>query len=163
MNVFFLHSDFNKAAKMHCDKHVVKMILETAQMLSTAHRVLDGSDYANKHSLCNIAHINHPSTKWVRSGSAQYLWAYGLFVALLKEQQHRYGTTHKYWGIADALAKPPRNIPDIKFTWPPKCMPDEYKKRHTVSAYRAYYKAEKAYFASWKRASETPKWWLKAA
>ena len=42
MNIFYLHENPEICAEYHCDKHVVKMILETAQMLSTAHRIIDG-------------------------------------------------------------------------------------------------------------------------
>jgi hypothetical protein len=44
MNIFYLDKDPIKAAEYSCDKHVVKMILESAQMLCTAHRVLDGEN-----------------------------------------------------------------------------------------------------------------------
>lgn len=162
MNIFFLSNDYTTAAEMHCDKHAVKMVLETAQMLSTAHRALDGDQYADKHSLCKIAHLNHPSTQWVRAGSENYKWAYGLFVALLNEHKKRYGTTHKYWSLVKPLKQLPRAIAKSNFKRPPQCMPDAYKHPNTVTAYRRYYQGEKAYFASWARAPKTPKWWQKA-
>ena len=67
MNIFYLDRNPIVAAQMMCDKHVVKMILESAQMLSTAHRVLDGDTYADLVGLYKIAHKNHPSSVWVRS------------------------------------------------------------------------------------------------
>ena len=73
MNIFYLDSDPYVAAKMHCDKHVVKMILESAQMLSTAHRVLDGDEYADERGLYKMAHKNHPSTIWVRTSTDNYM------------------------------------------------------------------------------------------
>ena len=45
MNIFVLDKDPHIAAQMHCDRHVPKMIVESAQMLSTAHRLLDGEEY----------------------------------------------------------------------------------------------------------------------
>ena len=61
------------AAEMHCNKHVVKMILETAQMLSTAHRVIDGDEYADRMGLYKMAHKNHPSTIWTRTSTENYM------------------------------------------------------------------------------------------
>ena len=72
MNIFFLHPDPLTAAEMHCDKHCVKMILETAQMLCTAHRALDGDKRADIYNMYKTAHLNHPSTKWVRGSLLQY-------------------------------------------------------------------------------------------
>ena len=77
MNIFYLHPNPQTAARMHCDKHCVKMILEYAQLLSTAHRVLDGDD-ANP-NLYKIAHKNHPSTIWTRSSKQHYKWLFRLF------------------------------------------------------------------------------------
>ena len=94
MNIFYLHKDPVESAKLHCDKHVCKMIIEYAQMLSTAHRILDGSEYISqtlggrrikrwKHPNSNMenvlykaSHINHPSTQWVRENAIQYQYAY---------------------------------------------------------------------------------------
>ena len=67
---------------MMCDKHNVKMILESAQILSTAHRVLDGAEYADKFGLYKVAHKNHPSTVWTRSSHKNYLWHFDLFKAM---------------------------------------------------------------------------------
>ena len=64
MNIFYLSRDPHEAARLQCDRHVVKMILETAQMLCTAHRYLDGDERADKLGMYKTAHLNHPSTKW---------------------------------------------------------------------------------------------------
>ena len=66
MNIFYLHKDPKTCAEMHCDKHVVKMVLEYAQLLSTAHRVLDGDEWADKAQLYKATHKNHPSAIWAR-------------------------------------------------------------------------------------------------
>ena len=94
MNIFYLDRHPIKAAQMMCDKHVVKMILESAQILSTAHRVLDGDDYADRYGLYKIAHKNHPSTIWARSGGLNYLWLYDHMRGLMQEYTYRYGKIH---------------------------------------------------------------------
>ena len=95
MNIFYLDSDIDTCAEMHCDKHVVKMVLEYAQLLSTAHRVLDGieyieiqnnrrvvrwrlSDLSMESMIYKATHINHPSAVWVRSSIDHYNWLSGL-------------------------------------------------------------------------------------
>ena len=94
MNIFYLDKNPKIAAQMQCDKHVVKMILESAQMLCTAHRVLDGDDYANKMGLYKLAHKNHPSTIWVRSSYKIIEWLYDHMIALMNEYTYRYGKKH---------------------------------------------------------------------
>ena len=94
MNIFYLHTNARKAAMMHCDKHCVKMILETAQMLCTAHRVLDGDARGDKLGLYRSVHQKHPSTLWVRASMSNYLWAYDLYMFLCQEFLARYGKQH---------------------------------------------------------------------
>ena len=94
MNIFYLDRDPKIAAQMMCDKHVVKMILESAQMLSTAHRVLDGDEYADKNGLYKKAHVNHPSSIWVRCSYQQYKWLYDHMVALMEEYTYRLSLIH---------------------------------------------------------------------
>ena len=159
MNIFYLHPDAKIAAQMHCDKHVVKMLLETSQLLCTAHRELDDSSFADDAGLYKIAHKNHPSAKWVRESRSNYRWAYSLLIALCEEYTLRYGKTHKTQklGIVDSLHRCPENLPIGYFTEPPQCMPEEYKCEHPVDAYRDYYLGEKMRFAVWKF-TETPDW-----
>ena len=112
MNVFYLDRDPVTAAKMHCDKHVVKMIIEYAQLMSTAHRVLDGEMYYGltkngrkikrwklnsnmEDILYKASHINHPSAIWARQSNNNYNWLYCLFTALCDEYTHRYGKVHE--------------------------------------------------------------------
>jgi|TARA_R110000824_G_scaffold25739_3_gene89312 hypothetical protein len=156
MNIFYLSRDPAKASKYHCDKHVVKMILESAQMLSTAHRILDG-DSCDK-SLYKATHKNHPSTVWVRSNSYNYQWLYSLLCNLCSEYTFRYKKTHATQRLLKPLKSCPNNIPKNK-TWvePPQCMPDEYKCTDTVEGYRKYYIGEKMRFAKWAY-SDTPEW-----
>ena len=160
MNIFYLHPNPQTAAEMHCDKHCVKMILEYAQLLSTAHRVLDGDD-ANP-NVYKIAHKNHPSTIWTRSSKQHYKWLFRLFRKLNIEYGIRYGKVHKSWEKLNGILKfPPKSIKDNGWVDPPQCMPDYCKKSDTVEAYRNYYILEKKRFATWKNNQE-PEWFLAA-
>ena len=152
MNIFYLDRDPVVAAQMMCDKHVVKMILESAQMLCTAHRVLDGEEYANKMGLYKMAHKNHPSTIWVRSSFYNYRWLFKHYDALMEEYTYRYGKTHATSRLRDALLRPPKNISLSDAGGdPPQCMPDYCKGEDTVLAYQNYYILEKSGFAKWTK------------
>tara|TARA_E500000305_G_C3877402_1_gene168072 strand:+ start:83 stop:574 length:492 start_codon:yes stop_codon:yes gene_type:complete len=161
MNIFYLDKDPREISEMQCDKHCVKMILESAQMLSTAHRILDGDEYADKHKLYKATHKNHPSTVWTRASSGNYNWHFDLFKSMLGEYTFRYGKLHKCMDLFRSLENWPTNIPRKEFTPPPQCMPEEYKCEDTVQAYRNYYMGEKSGFAKWK-AREVPTWFRDA-
>jgi len=154
MNIFYLDIDPFKCATQHCDKHVVKMIVESAQLLSTAHRVLDGD---TEKPIYKIAHKNHPSAIWCRQTNNNYTWLYCLFVALLDEYWFRYDKKHKCLDLTPHLSSPPSNIPLGPFTAPPPAMPDQYKTGSVVESYRNYYIGAKSHFAKWKR-RPTPTW-----
>ena len=157
MNIFYLDKDINKAAEYHNDKHCVKMILEYAQLLCTAHRELDG-DNANE-NLYKSTQKNHPSAKWVRESKANYEYLYRLFNALCNEYTHRYGKTHlTYQKLHNVLATPPQNIPDKEFTEPTPAMPDDVKNNDSLKAYRDYYKKYKSHLAVWTK-RDTPEWY----
>ena len=161
MNIFYVNPCPVTAAQNLPDKLVVKMPLESAQMLSTAHRVLDGDDIADELGVYKIAHINHPCTIWVRETSQNYLWLYYHFYALCKEYETRYDREHlSFTKLHDVLAKLPINIKhDIK-TVMPQAMPDQYKCDDTVTAYRDYVINEKHY-AEWNKIpSRQPAWWV---
>lgn len=138
MNIFYLHKDPDTCARMHCDKHVVKMILEYAQLMSTAHHMLD-EDQAIP-GLYKCTHRNHPSAVWTRESSTHYRYVLRLFQALCQEYEHRYQKTHltctKMSGVIDNM---PRGIEYLDFQDPPQCMPDQFKQACTVQAYRDYY------------------------
>jgi len=142
MNIFYLHPDPVKAAEYHYNRHVVKMRLEAAQMLCTAHHVI-GEDYEYDTSYVPYkkAHVNHPSTIWVRSGLDNYNWTYQYMMALGDEYTNRYGRTHlTIEKCRDVLYMPPLYIDNTGFTQPPQCMPDEYKvEGHSCKAYWNYY------------------------
>ena len=161
MNIFYVHHYPMIAARMHCDKHCVKMILETAQLLSTAHRELDGDDYADASGMYKSAFKNHPCAIWVRSSRKHYKWAYDLFASLCKEYTHRYGKTHKTEEkLLDAIKSIPDNCPDVAWNQPPQCMPDKYKQHpnRAVKAYRDYIVGEKISFATAYTNREAPSW-----
>ena len=157
MNIFYLNRKPDIAAQMMCDKHVVKMILESAQMLSTAHRVLDGDEYADRVGLYKMTHKNHPSSKWARSTDENYDWLWAHMDALMKEYTYRYGKHHATERMIHDLWKPPYNLPVGDFTDPPQCMPDYCKNEDVVTAYHKYYIMEKSDFATWKR-RDKPEW-----
>ncbi len=167
MNIFFLDRRPDTAAEMHCDKHCVKMILEYAQLLSTAHRVLDEDDAHP--DLYKIAHKNHPSTIWTRSSKQHYDWLFRLFRMLSAEYSIRYGLisdtndtfkVHKSWDkLGKLLETAPKNIEDNGWEDPPQCMPDSCKDEDVVTAYRNYYIQEKSYFAKWKSVNQ-PDWYI---
>ena len=150
MNIFYLDSDIKKCAEYHCDKHVVKMILEYAQLLSSACR-LNGLDVGYK-----ITHQNHPCAIWTRSSISNFVYLTDLVYYLNQEYKHRYsGKDHKsYLVVMNELGFP--ELPELEFTEPPKCVPDAYKHLSTIDAYREYYKNEKRYFCTWK--TQAPEW-----
>ena len=143
MNVFYLDQCPVKSAKAQCDKHVVKMILETAQILSTAHRVLDGDERADADGLYKATHKNHPSAVWARDNSENYDWLWQHMDALLKEYTARYHKTHKTERLLHHLWEHPKNITHGDFTPPPQCMPNDYQCSDSVVAYRNYYQQDK--------------------
>ena len=143
MNIFYLHKDPVEAAKLQYNKHVVKMILESAQMLCTAHHC-----YGDKDQVENVpykqAHLNHPSTIWTRRSKSTYMWLYNHMIALGDEYKKRYGKTHlSITKCKDFLAIPPRYIQGDDWCQPPQAMPDEYKTECSIQAYWNYYIGEK--------------------
>ena len=150
MNIFYLDECPKKAAKVQYNKHVVKMILESAQMLCTAHHVLDNRIRLLDDIPYKIAHINHPSTVWVRQNSIHYDWLYDHMRALGDEYTKRYNKTHLSITKCKHLVYPPKNIPTVMFNQPPQCMPDEYKDKCSIQAYWNYYIGEKHVVANLK-------------
>lgn len=158
MNIFYLSNEPGECARQHCDKHVVKMILESAQLLSNAHHMLDGDQVIKP--IYRLTHKNHPSAVWVRSSYTHYKWLWKLLYELCKEYTHRYGKVHKVErdGLIVVLEDPPKNIPANPWlSDPTPAMPDEYKVSDVVQSYRNYYKGAKASFARWTN-RPTPTW-----
>tara|TARA_R110000822_G_scaffold19544_6_gene63692 strand:- start:32 stop:517 length:486 start_codon:yes stop_codon:yes gene_type:complete len=160
LNIFYVNEDPAHAAICLPDKLVVKMPLESAQMLSTAHRVLDGDEQANSLGLYKTAMKNHPCTIWVRETSRNYMWLYYHFFSLCQEYKTRYGREHlSYTKLNENLAVLPNNIVEGTKTIMPQAMPEQYKCDDTVKAYRDYVVNEKHY-AQWNKIpSRKPDWW----
>ena len=152
MNIFILDKIPSKNAEYHVDKHVVKMILEHAQLLSTASR------YAGLEQGYNITHLNHPCNKWARESIDNWCYLYRLTEALHTEWQYRYKhiKEHKSWSIVKNFKKP--NLPEKGLTQFAMAMPDKYKSDDIVESYRNYYINEKRHIASWKN-RDIPYWW----
>ena len=155
MNIFHLDKDPLLCAKYHCDKHVVKMIVETGQMLCTAYQ----RHYGLKDDLYKPAYPHHPMTKWVGDSGANFSFTIKLFDSLLAEYTDRYNKVHKTFRIYLLLNSKYKKWQDMEgeFTTPPLCMPDEYKLDDYVQSYKNYYIGEKMYFAKYNY-SETPHW-----
>ena len=161
MNIFYFYDCPVLSAQAQPDKMLVKMPLETAQMLCTAHRELDGDEYAEEVGLYKRAYWNHPCTVWARESSANYFWLYKHFLALGKEYTFRYGKTHNSVDkLARALFKQPDNIKRIGMTPLAQAMPDKYKNDDPIKAYRDYCINEKHY-AKWEKGRAMPNWWHK--
>ena len=180
MNIFYVHPDPAICAQQHVDKHCVKMILEYAQLLSSAHRFLDGSERTiisqsgrkkkvwqlndDRDSVIYAAtHINHPSAKWARHSLANYQYLFKLWIELMREYNYRYGKIHASMRLAKYLKNAPTNISTTEgFSAPWRAMPDEYKFErtepdYTVKSYRAYILGAKSQMLKWKN-RQTPDW-----
>lgn len=180
MNIFYIHTDPRMCAKWAVDSHCVKMILEAAQLLSTAHRLLDGTEYTEykttktsirkvkrwrlpdtrETELYSATHVNHPCAIWCRESSANYSFLYCYLYEHCKEYTHRYGKIHKVEssGLLDVLATEPNNISQSHFFQPPSAMDPKYIiSENSIINYRNYYKLGKAHLHKWKN-SPPPGW-----
>ena len=149
MNIFVLHTNPVLAARMQCDKHVVKMIVETTQMLST----IVGGPY-------KPTHVNHPCTIWARTSSANFDWLVNHGLALCREYTKRYGKRHVCQDIIETISfddAPTDVVPTGELTPFTQCMPERFRQENPVLAYRAYYHSKS--FAEWKRGRPAPDWW----
>jgi hypothetical protein len=145
MNIFILEVNPQVAAQMLMDKHVVKMALETAQILST----VSGGPYKPTHK-------NHPCVLWAGSFSENYAWLVEHGIGICNEYEYRYGKEHKCQEVIYKLRNPPNTL--TKGLSPfVQCMPDDYKKELAVDAYRAYYHSKRS-FATWTKRNK-PYWW----
>ena len=182
MNIFYVDTDPIKAAVMMVDKHVVKMILETSQLLSTAHRVLDGKvrieeKYVNgslparyrkvkrwtlpddrEEVLYSATHVNHPSAVWCRTSAANYIWLYEHLQALHAEYTYRYGKVHACSRLMDTLRFLPQMLMKQEWTPMPSCMAPEYiVSDDPLTNYRNYYKIGKSQMHKWTK-RQAPEW-----
>ena len=182
MNIFYLSAYPDQCAEMHNNSHCSKMIIEYAQLMSTAHRVLDGTEYYGRtknnrkikrwklnseleHILYKASHINHPSGIWVRQSRKNYLWLYELWTELNKEFMYRYDhdrSHESFRKLKEALYRPPMNIPNGHWTEPTPAMPDDVKNESSLVSYRNYYIKYKQHLAKWKKREE-PHWYVTPA
>jgi hypothetical protein len=155
MNRFILDLDPIVSAHYHCDKHVVKMILEEAQMLSTVHQKYD----SNIEGLYKPTHKHHPCTLWAGDSRENYFYAWTMLTALCAEYKYRYGKVHATSRLIEPLAIPPSDIDSKGLTPFPQAMPEQYRCDDPVEAYRTYYREAKASIAKWS-VRETPEWFM---
>lgn len=151
MNIFVVDKNPFVAARMLCDRHVVKMIVETAQLLCT---VFEKAPY-------KPTHVNHPCAIWARTSKLNYQWLLSHGLTLCYEYTRRYGKTHKSMSVITWCA---RKSSKLKFKYKEltpfaKCVPEEFKHLPVVQAYREYYVADKYEFATWKHPTTAPFWW----
>jgi hypothetical protein len=155
MNIFFLHYDPKKCAKMHVNKHVIKMITEHVQILCSVHHICKQENpkyqFIPPYKLC---HKNHPCNKWARHSLSNYKYLIELTRELCAEYTYRYEKVHKSQQFLDILEKNLPDIPDLGFTPPAQAMPDTYKEKDTVEAYKSYYIFEKHHLFAWKKREE---------
>ena len=146
--------DVEKNAQYHCDKHVVKMILETAQLLCGVHHV---TAHDTAHVPYKLSHKNHPCSIWARDSISNYLYLCEIGLALCEEYTYRYGKRHKSQEVIEWCLMNKPQIQDVGFTTPPKAMPDEYKTEDVIESYRKYYLGAKKTFLTWKE-RKVPEW-----
>lgn len=160
MNIFVLDLDPQIAATYHCNKHVVKMVTESAQLLSTSVRHHYPSLILNKHWLYKPTHPHHPCTKWLGESLANFGWLNDLLGALIMEYDFRFGKPNKFLiarTIHDTLSLVLANKDMGNITVRPLCMPDEYQLiGDPVVSYHAYYNGDKRHLHKWTK-RETPK------
>lgn len=148
--------DVKRCAEYHCDKHVVKMVLETAQLLCSTHHMTNQTTDQIPYKL---AHKNHPCSIWTRKSLSNYLYLCELGLELCKEYTYRYGKRHKSQEVIEWCLTNRPNITDSGITEPPKAMPEEYKVSDVVQSYRNYYIGAKKTFTTWKN-REIPEWFI---
>jgi hypothetical protein len=179
MNLFILDKNPETAARLQCDKHVVKMIVESGQMLSTAHRVLDGIELlkpsksgktmqkywrltgAKEEALYKAVHVGHPCTEWTMESSTNYGWHLVHFVSLCDEYTYRYGKVHKTSELIGHLMDLPRNIPEGPMTDFKLAMgsnPECFFYGDPVKSYRAFYQTKQDRFKMTWTKRDIPEW-----
>lgn len=153
MNIFVLDTNPKLAAQYHCNKHCIKMILESCQLLSTAHHVLGNGGPLRK------THVNHRCAQWVRQSTENYDWLYQLAKELCIEYTYRYNKHHVYEtnGVLDTLQHHPFLLPRGSLTTFSQAMPEKYNSSNAVLAYRMYYVHDKSDILQYKN-REIPSW-----
>lgn len=154
MNIFALHFNAATAAQEQCDQHVVKMTLETAQLLCSPFEP-DAAPYRR-------THYNHPCAKWLRESRLNYSWLYAHGIYLAEEYEFRFKKEHASLDIIHWCGQRSSQLelPDIGRMTPfVQAMPEHYRGPDPHEAYKAYYIGEKSRFASWNHNRPPPNWW----
>ncbi|NDD84132.1 hypothetical protein EBZ38_07640 [bacterium] len=151
MNIFYVNRDPQKAATELVDKHVVKMPLETAQLLCSV--------FEQGVAPYRRTHYNHPSAIWTRKSKANYEWLINHGLALCEEYTHRYKKNHKSEAVIRWCKERINDISwlDTSFSDPPACMPEDCKLNDVVLSYQEYYRKHKSYIYSWTN-RQKPDW-----
>lgn len=183
MNIFILDRDIRKCAQYHCDRHVVKMLTEYAQQISTANRVIHGTQIEiesvdkngkirkKKHwklenpvleeTLMKVSHINHPCNKWIRESDSNYKYLRSLGLALYDEYLYRYDKPIHKGGEAVRAAPESLKIEDLGLTPFPNCTQGPARDiDDIVEAYRKFYHTHKSHFATWEKTRSKPDWYV---
>lgn len=152
MNIFFLSDDAVIAAHYLCDKHVGKMLIESAQLMSTAQHL---AGYPVRYK---PTHQNHPCAVWVRERQAHYSWVFNHARELGREFQRRFGKAHATEAyVLNELNHCPSNV--LGWRDPPQCMPEEFRGNDPVVAYRRYYRSKASKMPMhWARGTDAPYW-----
>lgn len=165
MNIFVLHTNPITAARMMCDKHIPKMVVESAQMMASALRRHGAAD-----AIMPIAkttgrpylggYHRHPCTVWTGDTRHNFLWLAEHGSTLAAEYTSRYGKVHACAGAIEQMTRHASLIPTGPVTEFAQAMPDEFKvEGNAVLAYRRYYSSDKRRFASWTKGTPAPSWW----
>lgn len=180
MNIFVLSECPVESAQLQCNKHIPKMVLESAQMLSTAHRILDGKIEVRKSKsgktnvkywkldeplesvIYKAVHVNHPCTVWTMKTSSNYYWHYNHFIALCDEYTYRYGKQHKSdLLLRNVLSALPKNIPVGQLTSHALAMganPECIDHNDIVGSYRKFYQTKQQRFKMVWTKRQVPEW-----
>ena len=149
MNIFVLSLSPILCANMHCDKHVVKMITEYGQLLSTCHHMMNSSP---PEGLMKRCFPKHPCSIWLREATGNYIWLYHLFCHLCDEYTYRYGKIHRTDSrLRQLLNEIPDMIPEQNMTIFKQAMPDNIKKSNPILGYHHYYRTHKRHIAVWSK------------
>jgi hypothetical protein len=157
VNIFYLDNNPGLAALYHCDKHVIKMILETAQIMSTVVHKTFPDKYD---SLYKATHAKHPCVLWAGAGEKNFQWLYELGICLNREFELRYsGKSHASMQIIHECAEIDLKLEPV-WTSPAQAMPEECKDADPVVAYRNYYTKYKQHIITYKNTSKP--YWMSA-
>lgn len=183
MNIFILHEDPKIAAQQHCERHVLKMIIEHTQMMAAAyyhtlgisrkkeileneekvHNLFRGfprKDENGKENPYKISHVNHPCTVWTRESLTNFYWLLDCTKAMCEEFTYRYSGKHSVEAIIDWMYENPPKLEDIGLTPFAQAMPDFYKGNNAIEAYHKYYAFKTTYMkVNWKLEERIPSWW----